>query len=108
MKRLSILLVFSIMYLNGYSQTDIALPQEIKDSLKVEQTKMFNGFCNGDTELFLKQAGEDYLSINADGTYLNKSKTIEIIPKFKGSTYKLIEQTDRFYGNVAVSTGRTK
>jgi hypothetical protein len=91
----------------GYSQTE-TLTQETIKQLSDEQKRMFEMFSNGDTETFLKITGDDYLAINADGTYMNKTQSVELIPKFKGSTYDILEQTDRIYGNVAISTGRAK
>ena len=91
----------------GYSQTE-TLTQETVKQLSNEQKRMFEMFSNGDTETFLKITGDDYLAINADGTYMNKTQSVELIPKFKGSTYDILEQTDRIYGNVAISTGRAK
>ena len=91
----------------GYSQTETLTPETIKQ-LSDEQKRMFEMFSNGDTETFLEITGDDYLAINADGTYMNKTQSVELIPKFKGSTYNILEQTDRIYGNVAISTGRAK
>ena len=91
----------------GYSQTETLTPETIKQ-LSNEQKRMFEMFSNGDTETFLEITGDDYLAINADGTYMNKTQSVELIPKFKGSTYDILEQTDRIYGNVAISTGRAK
>ena len=91
----------------GYSQTETLTPETIKQ-LSDEQKRMFEMFSNGDTETFLEITGDDYLAINADGTYMNKTQSVELIPKFKGSTYDILEQTDRIYGNVAISTGRAK
>jgi len=91
----------------GYSQTETLTPETIKQ-LSNEQKRMFEMFSNGDTETFLEITGDDYLAINADGTYMNKTQSVELIPKFKGSTYNILEQTDRIYGNVAISTGRAK
>ena len=91
----------------GYSQTE-PLSQETIKQLSNEQKRMFEMFSNGDTETFLKITGDDYLAINADGTYMNKTQSVDLIPKFKGSTYDILEQTDRIYGNVAISTGRAR
>ena len=80
----------------GYSQTETLTPETIKQ-LSDEQKRMFEMFSNGDTETFLEITGDDYLAINADGTYMNKTQSVELIPKFKGSTYDILEQTDRIY-----------
>jgi hypothetical protein len=107
MKKLFLILTLTITQLSGYAQSD-TLSQAIIGQLKSEQKKMYDLFSNGDVETFKKIAGDDYLSINADGTYLNKTQALELIPNFKGSTYKISDQTDRIYGNVVLSTGRAK
>ena len=103
-------ILFSTLFLIqvfGYSQSD-SLSQEVVEQLKIEQVRMFEAFCNGDADNFKTLVGDDYLTVNADGTYMGKDKMLEVIPKFKGSTYKIVEQTDRIYNNFVVSTGRAK
>lgn len=85
-----------------------SLTSEIISQLAVEQKKMFDMWGNGDVETFKALAGEDYLTINADGTYMNKTEVFDLIPKFKGSRSVILEQTDRYYGNLVLSTGRAK
>lgn len=91
----------------GYGEAD-TLSQRALGQLKLEQERMFDMFSNGDVETFRKLSGDDYMTINADGTYMDKTQAIELIPKFKGSTYEIIEQSDRVYGNIVISTGRAK
>jgi hypothetical protein len=100
-------LLLALNQVTAYSQTDALSPEIIKQ-LAVEQKRMFAIFSAGDSEGFLKITGDDYLSINADGTYMDKSEAVVLVPKFKGSTNEIIEQTDRIHGNVAISTGRAK
>ena len=107
MIRIVLICVLALNQIIGYSQTE-TLTQETIKLLGNEQKRMFEMFSNGDIETFLKITGDDYLAINADGTYMNKTQSVELIPKFKGSTYDILEQTDRIYGNVAISTGRAK
>jgi len=107
MKKLVLFLVWLFICVHGYSQAD-SLSQKTIDQLKLEQAKMFEMFCNGDAGNFKTIVGEDYLTINADGTYMGKDEMLEVIPKFKGSTYKILEQTDRVYNNLVVSTGQAK
>ena len=107
MKKLFLFWTLTITQIIGYSQGD-TLPQEVIGQLKSEQIRMFEMFSNGDIETFKKLAGDDYLTINADGTYMDKTQTLDLIPKFKGSTYKVLEQTDRLYNNLVISTGRAK
>ncbi len=61
----------------AYSQTE-TLTQETIKQLSKEQKRMFEMFSNGDTETFLKITGDDYLAINADGTYMNKTQSVEL------------------------------
>lgn len=107
MKKCSIFLAFAFLQLAGNSQTG-ALPNEIKASLRTAQLGMFNSFCNADVETFLKFTGDDYITINADGSYMGPGEMAALLPKFKGSTFKILDQTDRFYNNIAISTGRAK
>ncbi len=65
-------------------------------------------FSNGDAETFKALVGDDYLTISADRTIGNKAQTLESVADFKGSTYRVVEQTDRVYGNVVMSSGRAK
>lgn len=107
MKKLILFSLLSLAQVYGHSQAD-SLSKEQINQLKSEQVRMFEMFTNGDVGTFKKLAGEDFLTINADGTYMDKVETFELIPKFKGSTYKVLEQTDRIYNNLVISTGRAK
>src|SRR4051812_16886527 len=106
MKRLTLICILSLIGVVGYSQTDMS--QETLNQLKTEQKGMFELFSKGDVEGFKKLAGDDYLTINADGTYLDKTRMLDLIPTFKGSRSEIVEQTDRIYNNLAISTGRAK
>lgn len=107
MKKLILFSVWFFACVNGYSQAD-SLSSKAINQLKSEQVRMFEMFCNGDTDGFKTIVGDDYLTINADGTYMGKDGMLKVIPKFKGSTYKIIEQTDRIYNNLVISTGQAK
>lgn len=84
------------------------LSSSVKAALRPAQENMFRVVSNGDAAALRQVAGADYLTINADGTYMDKAGMLQILPKFKGSTYAVSGQTDRFYGNIALSTGRAK
>jgi hypothetical protein len=107
MRVIILTLMLALNQAMAYSQTDALSPETIKQ-LAIEQKRMFAIFSAGDSEGFLKITGDDYLSINADGTYMNKMEAVVLVPKFKGSTNEIIEQTDRIHGNVVISTGRAK
>lgn len=84
------------------------LSDSIKDSLRPMQTKMFNAFCSGDVGSFMGLTGEDFVTINADGSLMDKAAMETYVPQFKGATFEILEQSDRFYNNLAVSTGKAK
>jgi hypothetical protein len=107
MKKLFLVLAWTTAQVMACAQGDTLSP-DLLDKLKGEQVSMFDMFTRGDVETFKTMAGDDYLTINADGTYMNKTQAYDLIPKFKGSTYKVLEQTDRVYHNVVISTGRAK
>ena len=85
MIRIVLICVLALNQIIGYSQTE-TLTQETIKLLGNEQKRMFEMFSNGDIETFLKITGDDYLAINADGTYMNKN-TI-------GGPYSKIQRTD--------------
>ena len=77
-----------------------------KETLKARQSEMFRYFGDGDTERFSQLTGDDYVTINADGSYMHKDQMLEHIPKFAGSTSKIVEEETRYYDNIAITTGR--
>ena len=87
-------------------------PQTISDQLKSDlvlaEKKMFDGFAAGDVETFLAISGDDYITINADGAYLNKTEAAKLVPGFKGAASKYSEKKIRFYNDIAIITGRAK
>ena len=107
MKKQMLFSICLLICIIGYSQVDSLTSNDIVQ-LKNEQIKMFEMFCNGDAVNFKAIVGDDYKTINADGTYMGKDQMLKVIPKFKGSTYKILEQTDRVYNNLVISTGRAK
>ena len=107
MKTKLILALLFIAFSYGLAQETL-LPQSAKSTLRESQKEMLDIFSNGDPEGFRRITGDDYRTINADGTYMNKEETAQIISKFKGSRYEIVSQEDRFYGPLAISTGRIK
>ena len=107
MKKRILFLVWTFVCVYGYSQTD-SLTSKALDQLKNEQTKMFEMFCNGDADGFKTIVGDDYLTVNADGTYMGKEEMLKVIPNYKGASYKILVQTDRVYNNLVISTGQAK
>ena len=107
MRIIILTLLLALNQVMVYSQSDVLSPEIIKQ-LAAEQKRMFEIFSAGDSDGFLKITGDDYLSINADGTYMNKTQAAALVPKFKGSTNVILEQSDRIHGNVVISTGRAK
>lgn len=76
--------------------------------LDVAEKNMMEASTKGDSAAFRKICGADYYTINADGEAHNLAETIPFVPRFKGSSAVLSEQTQRVYGNVALRTGRAK
>src|SRR5438309_626358 len=104
-RKFSLLLVVLAFAVVSQSQT---INDQAKASLELMQKKMFDCFSNGDKETFAQITGTDYITVNADGTYMNKAEAIELMPKFKGSTYEIIQKETRLYDNIAITTGRVK
>lgn len=104
--KLCVLLIFIIHVTVVKSQS--LINEQSKADLAISQKKMFDCFSNGDKVTFAEITGNDYLTINADGTYFNKDGALEKIGSFKGSTYKIIQQESRFYNDIAITTGRVK
>lgn len=88
--------------------TTLLLTEQNKTDLKAAQQRMLQCFSDGDAQLFLQIAGNDFVTINADGVMMDKAGSAAIVPGFQGSTYQIVSQEDRFYGNLAISTGRIK
>ncbi len=82
--------------------------EQLKAQLEITEQKMFDCFSNGDKKGFAEITGGDYLTINADGTYMGKQEAVNLIEKFKGSTNKIIQKETRFYNDIAITTGRIK
>ena len=76
--------------------------------LDAAEQAMFASFGRGDASAFGQLAGEDYLTINADGVMLGKADALKLVPKFKGATTTLSGQHRRVYGTTAVSAGRAQ
>jgi hypothetical protein len=76
--------------------------------LEVTEQAMFASFGAGDAEAFGRLAGDDYLTINANGVMTDKAGALQLVPGFKGSTSTLSEQQRRVYGSTVLSTGRAQ
>ena len=103
------LLLLTVLFFSGRA---VAAAETLSaaDSAKLDaaEAAMFASFGAGDAAAFGQLAGEDYLTINANGVMLGKTDALKLVPKFKGSTSTLSEQQRRVYGPTAVSTGRAQ
>ena len=101
-------ITFLVTCLSAGISQEASLPPGAEHTLRERQKAMLDIFSNGDPDGFRQIAGDDYRTINADGTYMDREETAQIISKFKGSRSEIVSQEDRFYGPVAISTGRIK
>ncbi len=99
----SLILLFTALILKA--QTSIT---DSVAALNLSQAQMFKCFSNGDSGMFNQITGPDYITINADGSYLNKKQAAKMVVNFKGSTNKIVHQETRYYNYVAITTGRAK
>ncbi len=73
-----------------------------------KEQEMFDVISSGNTPAAEKLFGQEYITINADGTMQEKEETMKTFGKFKGSTAKLSDKKIRIYDNVAIINGRAK
>jgi len=106
MNRYFLFLVSSYLCFSVLSAQAEELSPAVKDELRKAQISMLDCFSAGDIDCFLRMTTKDYRTVNAYGAYLTRDEMAPLLPSFKGSTYKILEQHDRYYGNVAISTGR--
>ena len=108
-KMIYVLTIFALMIaLRSSGQSTAALPSNaLKDLEKAEQA-MFKATYDGDSAAFRKICGTDYYTINADGNSANLEQSLPFVPRFKGATTVLSEQSQRIFGNLAIRNGRAK
>src|SRR6478736_2877967 len=108
-KIIHVFTIFSLLIaLRSSGQSTAALPANVLKDLDKAEQAMFKASSDGDSAAFRKICGVDYYTINADGNSATLEQTLPFVPRFKGSTGVLSEQTQRIYGNLAIRTGRAK
>ena len=95
----------SIQKLNAQNLTP---SDSLSQILIGKEKEMFDAISSGNTSAAEKIFGQDYITINADGTMQEKEETIKTFGKFKGSTAKLSDKKIRIYDNVAIINGKAK
>jgi len=111
MKRIILIMAIPLIMVALQSCTQSKATELNSDKLKEldsAEKAMMEASAKGDSAAFRKICGSDYYTINADGQAHNLAETIPYVPRFRGSSAVLSEQTQRVYGNVALRTGRAK
>jgi hypothetical protein len=85
----------------------------VTKELEAAEAKMFAGIVTQEPDYMKNLVAEDYFSINADGTTVNKTELMaqKGSPGQKmmaASTVKLFDKQIRVYGNVGIITGRAR
>ena len=107
MKAIIIISLSFLILENTYSQ-ELLPSDSVSVLLTSKEKEMFAMITNGNKEAAEKMIGEDYITINADGTMEGKEATMKTMGKFKGSTAGLSEKKIRVYGNIAIINGKAK
>ena len=90
-----------------FSQSTVP-SDSLSKALIDNEAKMFRAILTADRPATIKMIGDDYISINADGTMQNKTEMMKTFGKFKGATVSLSDKQIRTYGNLSIITGRAK
>ena len=85
----------------------------ISDELVAAETEMFAKITQQDPAFMKDLVADDYFSINADGTTVDKAQLMaqKGSPQQKlmaAATYKVFDKQVRAYGNVGLITGRAR
>jgi len=104
MKVYSLPILF-IAVLSVLQSTGQTLSKKVIAQLDAVEKEMFAATSNGDSLAFRKICGEDYYTINANGTAQSLEEALPYVTRFKGSTVELSQQKQRIYGNFALRTG---
>ncbi|MCO4293273.1 nuclear transport factor 2 family protein [Solitalea sp. MAHUQ-68] len=101
-------LIFFLLALVTMQANAQKLSSSIIKSLDGAEKAMFAATANGDSSAFRKICGADYFTINANGVAMNLEDAIQFVPRFKGSSVELSEQSQRIFGEIALRTGKAK
>jgi len=85
----------------------------VSDELIAAETQMFSKITQQDPAFMKDLVAEDYFSINADGTTVDKTQLMAMkgSPQQKmmaAATYKVFDKQVRAYGNVGIINGRAR
>src|SRR4051812_41709659 len=85
----------------------------VSEELVAAETEMFAKITQQDPAFMKDLVADDYFSINADGTTVDKAQLMaqKGSPQQKlmaAATYKVFDRQVRAYGNVGIITGRTR
>ena len=85
----------------------------VSDELVAAETEMFAKITQQDPVFMKDLVADDYFSINADGTTVDKAQLMaqKGSPQQKmmaAATYKVFDKQVRAYGNVGIITGRAR
>jgi hypothetical protein len=85
----------------------------VPDGLVAAETQMFSKITQQDPDFMKDLVADDYFSINADGTTVDKTQLLaqKGSPQQKmmaAATYQQFDKQVRAYGNVGIITGRAR
>lgn len=110
MKKMSLLFFFMPLFQITLAQKNTSQPDI--EGLKAAELKMFASIMKADRGEYLKNyLSEDYFSINADGSTVNKAQLVADslnVKMFEGVTLKNLDEKIKTFDNVGIITGRAQ
>jgi len=112
MKRV-VVAVAVLLAVGWQARAQTGVSASLAKELEAAEAKMFAGITAQDPEYMSKSVAEDYFSINADGSTVNKTQLMAMkgTPQQKmmaAATYKLFDKQIRSQGNVGIINGRAR
>lgn len=108
----------ALLALLAIAVSQVAFTQElpsaaVSDELVAAEAQMFSKITQQDPAFMKDLVADDYFSINADGSTVNKAQLMaqKDSPQQKmmaAATYKQFDKQVRAYGNVGIITGRAR
>ena len=100
-------IIFSCIVLtqNVYAQK-LTFSDSLSKVVIGKEKEIFDAISNGDKSKAEKLYGQDYITINADGTIQNKEEAMQTFEKFKGSKATLFDRRIRVYDNIVLLTAK--
>ncbi|PSR56945.1 hypothetical protein AHMF7605_27345 [Adhaeribacter arboris] len=107
--KIMMLVILSVRSLLQISSAQASIRNDsLAQILTVKEKQMFDAITQGNRKKAQLLMGQDYFTINADGTTQGKDEVLKNIEKFKGATYQLSNQKIRIYGTTAIINGKAK